>query len=231
MQVHPRYTAPESTERSLSTVPSIATFRSFLLVSIFLWTASLTPQARAQTVQPEEVPLSFAPFHSTGIYNVGETVGWRVTPLEAGSTGKYRYTVRRNNQAILQSGKLDLASGSATIELNASEPEMLLVDVVPDVATPSKSAPQETMVGAAVSPMSSTGGAKTALRRSETTEAQNPARNGFNALPDQAGHRAGCAAQRGGSPPSRWSKCARRRPSCTPGRWGKVCGTAQDRAG
>ncbi len=104
--------------------------------------------------QPDDVPLHLVPYHAGGIYQVGETVGWTVTPKDAGDHTVYRYTILRNNQAVLASGKLDLTRGSAKIEIAGTEPEMLLVEVTPDKtsAAPSPLPPPRTLVGAAVSP-------------------------------------------------------------------------------
>jgi cephalosporin-C deacetylase len=78
--------------------------------------------------------LTFAPYHSTGIYDVGETVGWIVTPGPETPTYAYRWTVRRNNAVILKEGKLDLSSGQARIEAVSAEPGMLYVAIEPYAA-------------------------------------------------------------------------------------------------
>ena len=55
--------------------------------------------------------MTFAPYHASGIYNIGETVGWTVTPGPADpTTYAYRWTIRRNNAVVLKEGKLDLSS-------------------------------------------------------------------------------------------------------------------------
>src|SRR4051794_16865977 len=78
--------------------------------------------------------LTFAPYHSTGIYDLGETVGWTVTPGPETPTYSYRWTVRRNNAVVLKEGKLDLSSGQAKIEAVSNEPGMIYVAIEPYAA-------------------------------------------------------------------------------------------------
>ena len=73
--------------------------------------------------------LAFTPYHANGIYEVGETVGWTVTPGPAPPTYAYKWTIRRNNSVVLKEAKLDLSSGKATIEIVADQPEMIYVAV------------------------------------------------------------------------------------------------------
>jgi cephalosporin-C deacetylase-like acetyl esterase len=85
--------------------------------------------------QPQRTPiaqqLTFAPYHASGIYELGETVGWTVTPGPETPTYAYKWTARRNNAVIVKEGKLDLSSGKDTIEVAAEQPEMLYVAVEP----------------------------------------------------------------------------------------------------
>ena len=80
--------------------------------------------------------LTFTPFHSNGIYGVGETVGWTVTPGPVPSTYRYKWTIRRNNAVVLKEGKLNLSSGRDTIQVAGDQPEMIYVAIEPysDVA-------------------------------------------------------------------------------------------------
>jgi len=73
--------------------------------------------------------LTFEPYHPTGFYQVGETVGWTVTPGPDALTHAYKWTIRRNNAVVLKEGKLDLSSGKDTIEILGDQPEMLYVAV------------------------------------------------------------------------------------------------------
>jgi cephalosporin-C deacetylase len=99
-----------------------------LLVSAtFLTCAAL---AMAQRV-PIEQQLTFVPYHASGIYNAGETVGWTVTPGPVAPTYAYKWTVRRNNAIVLKEGKLDLSSGKDKIEASGDEPEMIYVAIEP----------------------------------------------------------------------------------------------------
>jgi cephalosporin-C deacetylase-like acetyl esterase len=89
-------------------------------------------QARASAAPPRPPivqQLTFAPYHANGIYGVGETVGWTVTPGPTPPTYAYTWTIRRNNAVVLKTGELDLSGGSAKIEIVADQPEMLYVAV------------------------------------------------------------------------------------------------------
>ena len=80
---------------------------------------------------PIEQQLTFAPYHSSGLYHEGETVGWTVTPGPVTPTYAYRWTIRRNNAVVLKEGKLDLSSGKDKIEIVGDQPEMIYVAIEP----------------------------------------------------------------------------------------------------
>ncbi len=86
--------------------------------------ASLSAQRAAIPQQ-----LVFTPYHASGIYNVGETVGWTVTPANPPTTYAFKWTIRRNNAVLLKEGTLDLSGGQATIEIVADQPAMIYVAV------------------------------------------------------------------------------------------------------
>jgi len=79
-----------------------------------------------------EQQLTFTPFHSSGIYDVGETAGWTITPGPVKPAYNFKWVIRRNNAVVLKAGKLDLSSGKDTIEIPVNEPEMIYVAVEPD---------------------------------------------------------------------------------------------------
>ncbi|HXK01358.1 MAG TPA: acetylxylan esterase [Verrucomicrobiae bacterium] len=93
----------------------------------------------AQRGAPIPQQLVFTPYHASGIYGVGETVGWTVTPGPDAPTYSYKWTIRRNNAAVLKEGKLDLSAEKDTIEITGEEPEMIYVAIEP-VAKPGESA-------------------------------------------------------------------------------------------
>ncbi|MGA3237525.1 MAG: acetylxylan esterase [Bryobacteraceae bacterium] len=97
---------------------------------LFLLLASV-PFGFAQRGPAIEQQLTFGPYHPSGIYNVGELVGWTVTPGPVTPTYSYKWTIRRNNAVVLKEGKLDLSSGKDTIEITGDQPEMLYVAVEP----------------------------------------------------------------------------------------------------
>jgi cephalosporin-C deacetylase-like acetyl esterase len=101
--------------------------RLVLLLSISAAGFVHVPTARAPIAQQ----LTFTPFHSNGIYGVGETVGWTVTPGPVPSTYQYKWTIRRNNAVVLKDGKLNLSSGRDTIQVAGDQPEMIYVAIEP----------------------------------------------------------------------------------------------------
>ena len=92
---------------------------------------SATAQAGPQRRAPIDQQLTFTPYHPSGLYEIGETVGWTVTPGPAPPTYSYKWTVRRNNAVVLKEGKLDLSTGKDKIEVNGDQPEMIYVAVEP----------------------------------------------------------------------------------------------------
>jgi cephalosporin-C deacetylase len=77
--------------------------------------------------------VTFTPYNQNGIYDLGEKAGWTITLPEgsAAPSGKYTYTVRRNNLDVIKTGELDLSSGKATLEVPSDEPAMLHIQVTP----------------------------------------------------------------------------------------------------
>ncbi len=96
-----------------------------LLLSLVFCTASATAQRAAPI--PEQ--LVFAPYHASGIYGVGETVGWTVTPGQTPPAYAFKWTIRRNNAVVLKQGTLNLSSGRDVIEIAADAPGMIYVAV------------------------------------------------------------------------------------------------------
>src|SRR3954468_5157844 len=106
-------------------IPMRSIARWLLVLAVVLCSA----RPFAQRGEPIPQQLTFTPYHANGIYDVGETVGWTVTPGPVAPTYKYRWTIRRNNAVVLKQAVLDLSNGEATIEIAASEPGMLYVAV------------------------------------------------------------------------------------------------------
>ncbi|HSI73982.1 MAG TPA: GDSL-type esterase/lipase family protein [Fimbriimonas sp.] len=81
------------------------------------------------------------PYKPSGIYYVGEKVGWTIT----GPAGKVPYTIKKNNQVLVGEGQLDLTSGKASLEVISDEPTMFFVQLRPTGLKPVD-------LGAAVAP-------------------------------------------------------------------------------
>ena len=101
--------------------------RSTAIVFALLAIAPFDFAQRAPIVQQ----LTFAPYHANGLYDVGETVGWTVTPGPVTPAYSYKWTIRRNNAVVLKEGKLNLSSGKDTIEITGDQPEMIYVAIEP----------------------------------------------------------------------------------------------------
>ncbi|MEO7193163.1 MAG: acetylxylan esterase, partial [Vicinamibacterales bacterium] len=101
--------------------------------------------------EPIVQQLVFAPYHASGIYDVGETVGWTVTPAATPPTYSYKWTIRRNNAVVLKEGRLDLTTGRASIEVTGDQPGMIYVAIEPyaDLAgsTPAPASAPSTYTG------------------------------------------------------------------------------------
>jgi cephalosporin-C deacetylase len=78
---------------------------------------------------PIQQQLVFTPYHASGIYDVGETIGWTITPGAVAPTYAYKWTIRRNNAVVLKQGNLDLSSGKDKIEIIGEQPEMIYVAI------------------------------------------------------------------------------------------------------
>ena len=87
--------------------------------------------ATTLSAQPAPIPqhLVFTPYRASGIYDVGDTVGWTVTPATSPPPYAFKWTIRRNNAVVLKEGTLDLSTGTAAIEVIADEPSMIYVAV------------------------------------------------------------------------------------------------------
>jgi cephalosporin-C deacetylase-like acetyl esterase len=102
--------------------------RSRVLIVFSVLLASAYAFAQRAPIQQQ---LTFTPYHANGIYKIGETVGWTVTPGPTTPTYAYKWTVRRNNAVVLKEGKLDLSSGQDKIEIAGDQPEMIYVAIEP----------------------------------------------------------------------------------------------------
>jgi cephalosporin-C deacetylase-like acetyl esterase/lysophospholipase L1-like esterase len=78
-------------------------------------------------------PLTFTPYNKTGIYELGEKVGWTVAVAEGekAPSGSFKFTIKKNNFEPVDSGTFDLSVGTAKIEVSIDEPAMVFVQVTP----------------------------------------------------------------------------------------------------
>lgn len=89
----------------------------------------LAPFATASAASGPQ--LAFTPFHADGIYALGESVGWTVTPAPntVPPKGRFSYTIKSNNLDVVKTGSFDLSSGTATLSATFDQPAMLYVVV------------------------------------------------------------------------------------------------------
>ena len=95
---------------------------------VFLLAALVATTLSAQRA-PIPQHLVFTPYRASGIYDVGDTVGWTITPATSPPSYAFKWTIRRNNAVVLKEGTLDLSTGKAAIEIVADEPAMIYVAV------------------------------------------------------------------------------------------------------
>src|SRR5262249_190599 len=91
---------------------------------VFLSASGLAWAQQAPQIQQ----LVFTPYRASGIYDVGDTVGWKVSPGPATVTHGYKWTILANNAVVLKQGRLNL-SGNDKIEIVADQPGMIYVAV------------------------------------------------------------------------------------------------------
>jgi cephalosporin-C deacetylase len=73
---------------------------------------------------------TFTPYKASGIYGVGERVGWTAHwPEGAVPTREYTYTIKRDNQDVIKTGTLDFSIGRSTIEVALDQPGMVYVEI------------------------------------------------------------------------------------------------------
>lgn len=121
-------------------------------------TAAFTLAALGATAQTlPNVAMVFEPFHETGIYKVGERAGWTIHASLGMAYTKYNYEIRENNLKVLQSGVVDLSSGTGTIETRLDRPGMLyarlsFIGAPPPTGTTTPQELNKMTVAAAVAP-------------------------------------------------------------------------------
>ena len=130
--------------------PRLGQVRSLLHVGLLVLAA--TPGG-AQT-------LTTTPYETSGIYRIGQTVGWNVAlaPGQQASAGLYPYVVLQNGGPVIARGVLDLSQGRVSIETSLSTPGMVRVeirapqDAKQPLGTVSTGGPGVVALGAAVAP-------------------------------------------------------------------------------
>jgi cephalosporin-C deacetylase len=94
-----------------------------------------------------ETPPQVVPYHLSGIYSMGDTVGWTISEPggSASPNANFTYKILRDNAVLIKSGNLDLSSGRAKIEVKVDQPCMIYAVLSSDNGSP-------IALGAAVSP-------------------------------------------------------------------------------
>jgi cephalosporin-C deacetylase len=82
-------------------------------------------------VAPFPNGLVVQPDHATGLYKLGEKVGWTVTN-PTGTPIKFQYTVRKNGKVGLSQGTLEVGTSPVRVETGVTEPAMVFMQITPD---------------------------------------------------------------------------------------------------
>jgi len=103
--------------------------------------------AQEAPAAPQPPALTAVPDHASGIYDIGDTVGWSLRRARGADFARYRYVVRSNALGVLAQGELGFSAGTARIQVPARLPAMVYVEVteIGKVAPP-------LALGAAVAP-------------------------------------------------------------------------------
>lgn len=112
---------------------------------------SMVSVAPAQTSPPAApAPLILTPYKPSGIYALGDTVGWNVSVRPgAHPASDYTFTAKKNDLEVIKTGPLRLSAGTASIEVTLNEPAMVYVEISPTHAGPTT---RPLVAGAAIAP-------------------------------------------------------------------------------
>jgi cephalosporin-C deacetylase-like acetyl esterase len=95
--------------------------------------ALFTPLAVGASGSPRQLSPrpTVTPLKPSRIYAVGEKAGWTVSfpPIDGPTPGPLSYEIRKNNLDVIQSGEIDPAKGSATVQITLNEPAMLMLQL------------------------------------------------------------------------------------------------------
>jgi len=102
-------------------------------VSWALLLSVITSVSVAQTSpEADTAPLVLTPYKPSGIYALGDIVGWKVSVRPgAHPATDYTFTAKKNALEVIKTGALDLSSGAASIEVALHEPAMVYVEISP----------------------------------------------------------------------------------------------------
>ena len=74
-------------------------------------------------------PVTLTPLKASGIYEIGEKIGWHVAVSEGQALATVNYTLKKNGLTVYQTDTLDLSSGHATIVTSLDEPGAVLLEI------------------------------------------------------------------------------------------------------
>lgn len=120
--------------------------RRSLLIPLVALPATLFAVVRLQGQTAPPSP-TVTPYHASGNYRAGETVGWRIVMPEGSAPVTFSYTVKRNNAEPVKTGTVTLSGGNAAVEVPGDRPEMLYMELT------SSAGGRPMAFGAAVDPM------------------------------------------------------------------------------
>lgn len=74
-------------------------------------------------------PVTLTPLNSTGIYQVGETVGWEVAPAEGQTLTTVTYTLKKNGLSVYRTGEQNLSGGKTKLTTSLAEPGAVFLEI------------------------------------------------------------------------------------------------------
>jgi cephalosporin-C deacetylase-like acetyl esterase len=87
--------------------------------------------------------LKLTPYSASGIYDIGEKVGWKISAADDKSAPprSFAYTIKKNNLNAIKSGNFDLSPSDANIDVTLDEPAMVFLEITPSAGSSNDGSP------------------------------------------------------------------------------------------
>lgn len=116
-----------------SRFPLAAVLPLALVSSASLASPVVLSLVRSQNEAPANrtAPIVATPLRLSALYKRGEPTGWRISLPGSDSDGRWRYTLKRDNAVVIDSGEIVPGAPARTIAATSSEPAMLFLSLSP----------------------------------------------------------------------------------------------------